>query len=514
MKKSCDTCPAKLTQASQNRVIGAGIGGNLCGLKLIPIGRPGQQTGRPVAEVVASKCDKYGEQPDYSATATSAAIEIPVAMPLTTAAPRQQDLVTNCRNCENYVPGGVMMTATGWNSGYCVAKGSLLLEDRLTSYATGCDQRSYTPSPMHNGDVAQARNLGIVLLPEFADGYGKLNVAAMLKSLSTDPQEYESDRPVTSGEAKVGIRAWRDVPDPDGYGTVLRLPIFAKDHFDPIAQSKVPKVGDDEHPEDYLDHGGFVYKMTAMWMELDETPVIWGPPGNGKTELYRHMAFLMGLPFERISITASSEVDDLLGKMAYSPERGTYFQYGRIPKAWGTACVVCLDEPNAGPPEVWQAIRPLTDNSKQLVVDQNEGERHPRHPCCYMGMAMNPPWDHRNTGIATLADADGSRLMHIFMDLPPAAVERAILAKVLSHDGWDGPDAKRAIDQVMVCADELRRLSHDGIIPITWGIRTQIKVVRSMRFFNPVQAFRIGAADALERGAQEAILDVVKSRIE
>lgn len=486
----------------------------MCGLKLIAIGRPGQETGKPIGEIIANKCNEFGTQPEYDDTARRTAVKYTVAMPTPQGTPKDQELVTNCRSCSNFVPGGVMMVASGWNAGYCRATGDLLLSDRLGDYASGCTYRSHTLNPLRDTDTRAASGLGLLFMPEYQDGFGKVNLVTLLKKNASDPQAYETDKPVGAKAAEAGVRAWRKIIDPEGYGPDLHLPIFDRGFFDPISASKVPMIGDDEHPEDYLDHGAFVYKVSALWTKLDETPAIWGPAGVGKTELFRHLGFLMGLPFERISITPSSEIDDLAGKPGYSPERGTFFTYGRVPRAWQRANVLCVDEPNSGPSDVWMFFRPLTDNSKQLVLDQNEGERISRHNYCFLGMAMNPAWDPRNTGVATLADADGRRLMHIFMDIPPADIERAILRKVLERDGWEDPAIRVTVDMVMSCAEDLRTLSNDGVIPVSWGLAHQIKVARAMRYFTPVQAYRIGVADSLEVTAQQSILDAVKSKVE
>ncbi len=490
--------------------MGTNVGGPICGRRLIAIGRPGQDTGKPIMEITASKCGEFGlPAPDYDATrARSVPVELPVAMPVQLGEPFMQDAVTNCRNCSHYVTSTGMATSTGWNAGYCAARGVLLFEDRLTEYAKDCSTRTLGNSQMSWND------LGTVFYPEYQDGFGRVNLATLLKDRSSDPQEFATEAPVAPAQVAQGIRAYRLIQDPEGYGPDIKLPIFATSYFSAEEAVKVPRIGDQESPEDYLDHGGFVYKVAALWMELDETPAVWGPSGVGKTELFRHLAFLMGLPFERISITPSSEIDDLIGKPGYTPERGTFFTYGRLPKAWMKPCVVALDEPNSGPDDVWMCIRPLTDNSKQLVVDQNNGERCERHAFCFPGMSMNPAWDARNTGVRSLADADGNRLMHIFMDLPPETVERDIIKRALERDLTPEDEIKRVLDIVMGCARDIRALSGDGIIPVSWGIRSQIKVARAMKFFAPVTAYRIGVADSLESNAQQAILDVVKSKVE
>jgi MoxR-like ATPase len=252
-------------------------------------------------------------------------------------------------------------------------------------------------------------------------------------------------------------------------------------------------------------------QAAIAWTELDETPALWGEAGTGKTELYRHLAYLMHLPFERISITGSTELDDLAGKMHYSPEKGTYFSYGRLPRAWTKPCVICIDEPNVGQPDVWQFLRPLTDNSKQLVLDQNNGEAIKRHQDCYMGMAMNPAWDPKNVGTAQIGDADARRLWHIFLELPPEVLEREIIANRVALDGWEID--KERLDTIMAIAGELRGLIKDGTLPITWGLAQQIKVARASRWFDMVVSYRRAIGDYLEPDALEVLLDVVRANV-
>jgi MoxR-like ATPase len=110
------------------------------------------------------------------------------------------------------------------------------------------------------------------------------------------------------------------------------------------AAAQIPHTGDDEHPEDYRDHGLYVYKTAVLWTELDETPALWGQAGTGKTEFFRHMAWLMQLPFIRFSINGSTEVDELEGQDAYTEGVGTHFEYGRFAKAWQSPCVIVVDE--------------------------------------------------------------------------------------------------------------------------------------------------------------------------
>lgn len=531
-KPSCVKCPQHLDDQSQLNILGKGIGHGICPLKLLAIGRPGVETKHPESQ--AKKCDSYGTpRASFKDDVKTLPIELKVAFPDLTIVgdPNEPERVGSCVQCDHWVPSGVVMKKMGWRTAYCKAKGALILDDRLSKYAATCASRSRrTTAPISEFDPSSMANLSINLLPEYREGYGKVNPLALLRQLKEgggEPSEYPTDKRVSPKAASLGVRAWRRIRDQKGNGSDVFLPVFdisqilgyqEDQELLEIEQSKIPKTGDDEHPEWYVDHGNFVYKTVVLWTMLNETPALWGPPGVGKTELFRHLAWMMVLPFERISITGSSELDDIAGKMMYTPERGTFFHLGRIPRAWSKPNVLCIDEPNVGPPDVWQFLRPLTDNSKQLVLDQDKGQRIAAHTACYLGMAMNPAWDPRNVGAMALGDADGSRLMHIHMSLPPEPIEREIIkTRCMADRRLVKPEDKDRtekevdgiIDTMMQIAPELRRLSEDGVIPVSWGIRDQIKVARAKPYMSWKDAYRIGVADALEPQAQEAVLDIV-----
>ena len=827
---------------------GENLGGPICGMGKGPLFMPTYNPGQNNAlrDARAESCESYNTG-DRESRVDPASIEklngvitmVPDPMALdridTTGS---RELVRSCLQCRFYIPPETMVEHGLWNMGACAARGILLRRSTVVSTARCCPSRSIGP----RDETSLSR---MQLVPEYTmSTIGELTMAADFareaRATFSEPSTYMSDAPVTDDERAAGIRAWRNVKDENEQHEIM-LPIFDPDFFSEEERAAIPRTGDDEHPEQYVDHMGLVYKTAVLWMALDETPALWGAAGTGKaspvstpvltpagwrkigdiqigdevigqngkatkvtgvfpqgvipvnrvtmtdgswvlvgddhlwqtwtakqevnwrtgekrinqkgsvlstkellkrglkqangykfripmvepveyepvdlpldpyvlgvllangsltsgeaiyssnnwqlreeivrrglyvsertptptrrwkvggvwqalkslglagersrgkfipevylrgsvqqrrdllaalldcdgscngghtryhtmsqalatgvrelvqslggiasinlssrdgertvniampvnpfvnatdkrlawdsvehrqpvrkimsiepegvaeqvcilveaddhlyvtqdyivthnTEFFRHMAWLMCLPFHRISVTGSTEVDDLAGKMHYDPAKGTYFEYGRIPTAWGKPGVICLDEPNVGQPDVWQFIRPLTDNSKQLVLDMNKGERLPRHDYAFLGMAMNPAWDVRNSGTSTIADADGSRLMHIFVDLPSEAVERRIIEAAVKLDGWEiGGDA---LDMVIGIAGDLRRMSSEETIPITWGIRPQLKVARALKWFGPTDAYRLATADYLEPQHQELILDVVRS---
>lgn len=508
--------------------MGRAIGAPTCGLRMIPLARPGADEATTFKHF-AKSCASYGREITLNENAKTEPITYQIAMPDPMAKkpsdPYGDANVASCSGCANYIPPMITKRLTGWKAGFCRAKGQLVLEDRLAKYAVGCTDRVFQ-DPNDRLDemrVNAGADINIILLPEYGEFFGKkkpVDLGAIHQvNMVVPPTKWLSDRTVTEGHRKLGIRAFRRIQDPRNYGPDLVIPIMDELAVDANGDrifsdediERIPRSGDRERPEKYYDHNGAVYKVMVMWTKLNQTPALWGAAGVGKTELFRHLAWMMNMPFQRISITESSELDDLAGKMMFTPEKGTYYRYGRIPKAWMRPNVLCLDEPNTGQPAVWQFLRPLTDNSRQLVIDQNEGERVEAHRLCYLGMAMNPDWDPRNTGVAPLADADGSRLMHISMDLPPERIERQIIIEALADDRWTEEDARPHVDALMRMAKEIRNLSNEGGIPITWGIRNQIKVIRLRKYATWTDCFRMGVIDALEPQVGDLVMNIVRS---
>lgn len=514
--KSCLNCPSfGHSQMDQHDIYGYGVGTPVCKTlgKLLTAPAKFESGGDEQLaslEEIASNCASYGLPPKRSAKFDNvvakphSSILAELSMRDGTQAIMQPK---TCETCAFFTRPEQVEVEVGWRAGICGAFGKTVAMGQFSTMAQLCNSGQVGPQ--------------IYGMPELLDIYNpayfndKLEAMAHVNVLEaaaqpgfTDPLAHPTEKPVTAEDEARGVLSWRKVSDPDDAARFTFLPIYRPDFFTEDERAKIPQAGDDEHPELYIDHNNAVYLLTVAWMELDETPALVGPAGVGKTEVYRHMAFLMQIPFERFSFTGSTELDDLAGKMMYHPESGTYFHYGRLVKAWRRPAVLCLDEPNAANPEVWQFIRPLTDNSKQLVLDFNEGERVPRSDATYLGMAMNPAWDPLNTGVNNLADADSSRLLHVRMDLPPKAIEEKIIKDRCELDGFTPSDDQ--MKGLMRIAEDIRSQSKDGSLPLTWGIRNQIKVARMFKWFSPHAAYR-AATDHLEPEVQELIMNSVTS---
>lgn len=515
---SCTLCPSFIRPEKQDALIGASVGAPICGWKLLPLISPNQSSSvqNKVLKHTASKCSKYGIDVNIQPRAKNAPVVLRYGMD---TAPHVQDVDqsnANCMSCKNWVDPSTTLAKTGFIGSTCRAQGTLQINDwdARNTYAKSCGRfanrnlgSTSTPNDMST----------FTLFPTFGPNFMSVDPAAaygaMLDNV-VDPREYKDDKNngvVTTGMLDRGIRAWRRIEDPEGYGAPVFLPIFDGEAMKkryPEAFELIPQIGDPEDPEQYADHGSQIYSMAVNWIELNETPAMWGPGGVGKTEFMRHLAWMMQLPFYRISISGETDVDELMGKMVFEGGE-TKFVRGVLPHAWDKPCVLLCDEPNTGQNEVWQQIRSLTDDSRTLVLSQNKNERIKQGIDTYFGMAMNPTWDVLNVGTNTVGDADISRLMHMFFSYPPAELEREIIRRRVAVRGRKIDDATLASMENVT--KDLRALSADGRISTSWGVRHNIKVANALTFFVPQKAYRLAISDSLAPDQMELVTTSVGS---
>jgi MoxR-like ATPase len=526
--RSCNNCPAFLTVTSVGTSLGREIGAPGCrtlGIPLLLTPNVGTKKGQVQLEVIAGSCEHYGKTNLGASPVFLGApgVGLQIGPPKDEgkeSAFTSKPMPTTCGACSQFISADEVSDRTGWTGvGACAARGMLVPVHKKAEVGKLC------VSPLKDFAVKEDAVRESASLDDFKfNSIFGISNNALVKNATVvdvqsqeaiDPNVYATDAPVSASDSLNGIRAWRLVKNPKrpSQGGVLlaiynSAPISEGGYFEESERVKIPQRGVDPFPELYRDYSDNLYKLVVAWNELGETPMLWGPAGTGKTDFFRWMAYLMQLPFERLSITATTEVDEIVGKMMFTNGE-TQFQMGRLPLAWSKPCVVVIDEPNVAPPEVWHVLRPLTDNAKQLVIDANHGERIEQHPDSYLGMAANPAWDVRNESANSLADADSSRLLHMYVDLPDEETEMGIIKARVSKDDWEIQDD--TLRQMMAVARDIREASNNGGLPISWGIRHQIKVARALKWFSPVDAYRMAATDFLEPQYRELILGFVRA---
>lgn len=510
--KNCLNCPSFLPAAETVGFFGKSVGIAQCARFGAILALPEGTTKEMVrtGELTAASCDSYGlerptQPPEHPILA--------VTLPDVTARTELSDLdvmkksVRTCTQCKHFVPDETVARERGFTAGLCRAQGTLIPANKRVDSARTCSYRQF-------GVTESATTEDLLILPQLHDPTFLTSptlVDDLGMSVFVEPLDYPSDLDITDEDKTAGIKAWRKIEDPEGYGTDVYLPVFDPDSFTEQEIEYIPKTGDDNHPELYIDHGGKMYTIAALWTELDETPAMWGQPGVGKTEICYHLAWVMQIPFYRFPINEATELDELAGRKEYSPELGTHFVPGRLTRAWPNRSLILVDEPNTGRNEVWTFLRPLIDGVKALTLDIDDGRTLKRGLHTYLALAMNPAHDALNVGTNILGAADASRLMHVEMTLPPPDVERQIITNRVLIDGWQID--KDRLDLVMKVSDLLRDLCADGTLSMTWAVRENIKVARALRWFSPLTAYSVAGADYLEPAQREAFLDQVRASI-
>lgn len=502
--QTCNDCPSKLIEETVRTLFDRTPGSPVCAQTGAILGRPGQgdSVQDSIMEHFAKDCEFYGQpRPEHKPGFAVAAV--------TTSDPivfRQPNRVapTSCTQCKHMVRADVVNDELGWTAPLCGATGRLLLgnyqsEARKCVYGDVGENRDSTENLFLDPVYDTFKMTGI-----------RVSQAPAEFTASTEfiePSTRETDKPVTEDWWEAGVRAWMKVTDGSGDpDRMTYLPIARRDFFSEEEQAKIPFTGQDSHPEFYIDHQNLLYDIAVEIWEQDCTPFLMGDAGTGKTQLCEHIAWLTQMPFDRVSVDAATEKDDLAGKWLFE-EGETRWVDGRLTKRWRLPGVICLDEPNTGPDEVWQMIRPLTDNAKQLVLDAAKGQKVERSQLTFFVMTGNPPDNPIYIGTKEISDADGNRLSAIRMDLPPDNIEREILRRWCANDDYALPNAM--LDRVMGIAKELRQLIKDGSLPVSWGIRPQIAVARKTRWYDLTKAYRRAITDRLDPAVADMILGIV-----
>lgn len=510
-ERSCLDCPSRVPAEKVKAMFGKdfGPGVSVCMRHghVLATARATAEEQVATAERFAKNCANYGEPKPLRAPHYVDARVMQYGDPEIMANPPDpsvQSQVSSCEGCANLIPATIVSTELGWDLPLCAASGRLLLERRFGNEPKSCGYAvpvHLSPRPRRNTTD------GLQLRPE----YGPVNRGSGSSGSGPafiDPSKYETDREVTPEDEARGIRAWRKFRSQEDPARAEYAPIYRPDFFPEDEQEKIPVTGGEGHPEMYVDHQNLIYSF-LFEMRKGETPLLIGDAGTGKTEAFRHLAWIMQVPFDRISVTKSTQVDDLIGHPEYDPSKGTWFSEGRLVKRWQKPGVLLIDEPNLGPPEVWELMRPLTDDAKQLVLDQAQGQRISRHPDCYFGMAANPDWDYKYIGAQPISAADANRLTGIWVDLPPEQVEREIIRARCEVEGYSIDE--KLLDTIMSIARDIRqRTGHDGDLPISWAVRSNIKVAKKTEGYGLATAYRRAVTDALPPAQAEAILEIVR----
>lgn len=544
--KSCLGCPNFLDSNASHKWWGTDFGVPTCGARGNLLGMPGESNEDRAAtfESFAADCPDFGverpaiKHPTFVAFNNASRVASKV-MPILEANGGRRP-VTACRECANYIPSHVVQSAYGWNAGVCACLGAVLTSSQVMTMPQAC------PTSAHKSWVAETKvditirdsvdSSGIAagatwarsvprgteafypleLNPEYS---GRPNAVTVVKSSSpsktrkrrkvlVDPTDATFSREASPEEKAFGILGWNAL-EMAGAKRPVEYPVFARWLFTDEEQSRIPSVDDGSGVHLYEDYDNVLFTVVGCH-EKKVTPILVGPAGVGKTDAFRHLAFLMQAPFTRISIAKSTEADDLTGSWVLK-DGSMEWVYGRLRTIAGVG-VTLVDEPNMGINEVWEILRPLTDGARQLVLDKKDNEILHMHDHCYFGFAMNPAWDPLYIGAQDISVADQSRTVTKSVGYPEAAVEKRIVKDRCALVGYkiDNDD----LSAIMKISREIRSASdkmQGGMLEYAWGIRSNITVALLTDVFDLRSAYKLAATDALDPDQAAIIHAIVES---
>lgn len=512
--KTCRDCPSFVPAADADTAWSKSPNSDTCRRFGKILSRPDRSDtfNARIAESIGTPCAKHGEPLNVTDRAPVLVAQVAIGDPATFA-PRASDAVlpASCAGCQHFVSPEIVRAEIGWPLAMCANKGRLLFSNRYVAEAADCGV----------GVSGQSRDTadGVIMLPEYEGTpvsvrpvvrAEEFDLDAEIKRHSIDPREYVTDRPVSDEDRLAQIVAWRKVLDPESQRPAVYLPVHngtALCGFDPR------DTYGSHRPDLYVDHQGLLYDAVVELYELDETPILIGGSGTGKTEFGCYLAYLMDLPFNRFSVTKATEEHYLLGEksLIVDPATGqvvTSFQVARFARCYQLPGISMIDELNLNA-AVAETIRPCTDSAKQLVIEADNGRVIKRGAYSFLMISQNPVDDPIYVGTEPLNAADMSRVSTIQFGLPSEEIERQIIKAHCADDDYDIDPL--TLDHLMQIAADIRRQIADGSLPIAWGIRDQVKVARKSKFYSLEKAFRRAVVDGLPDDQVNVVIASVRS---
>ena len=175
-----------------------------------------------------------------------------------------------------------------------------------------------------------------------------------------------------------------------------------------------------------------------------------GVPGLGKTLLVRTLGQALELEFHRIQFTPDLMPSDIIGTEILEEDHGTGKRYFKFQKGPVFTNLLLADELNRTPPKTQAA---LLEAMQEHTVSY-AGTTHPLPDPFFVLATQNPI---EQAGTYPLPEAQLDRfLLHVRVDYPSEAEERAILAQTTGRAGDAVPAVMDASEVVT-----LRRMTRD-----------------------------------------------------
>lgn len=151
------------------------------------------------------------------------------------------------------------------------------------------------------------------------------------------------------------------------------IDIFPEDYFPDDVRCDIPE----RNPNWYWNPE--VLETIVLGYQEDETTLLIGPPGTGKSDGVREFAAIIRQPFMRIGCRGDMESSSILG-YPWAVGGGTMeFKKGLLPQGLEDGYMICVDEVMKMTPTIAMSCQELYErNSRRLVLDEMPGSKKER----------------------------------------------------------------------------------------------------------------------------------------
>lgn len=435
---------------------------------------------------------------------------------------------SSCADCKFCAPSSLVLDELSWGLPMCTARGRLLFPNFMTQIASDCQYGVEGLSSIDSLD-------DVILLPVYEEAFsliekaqsGAVTTGWVAGKQDPDPREYPTDKPLSAEDERDGLRAWRKVSDPLGYGEDMFWPVFDPEFIkqgDPLEFDKIPFAGSSTNPELYIDWQDITYKMVMLLTKMGVTPISEGGAGTGKTEQATHLAYLGNMPLRSIQLTGEMTLDDFAGSLRFMNSE-TLFREGAFAYAIQRLGITVLEEWNMAAEELRTLVRPIFDGRKVMSLE-GTAQIHPvtgqlviqapikQHDYNGVIVCMNDAHDYINTGVSELSDPDRTRHAHVRFEQPPEYIEREILVRHYMKDGHDAP-SQVLLDAITQIGREIRQhISEGSLEGMTWGMRSQIMAMNATKWVPISEAYMLAGGNYFEQSKRDSIRTTVSSHTE